>query len=107
MPAKEARITRILRVVDESQNHSKPVIEHCCREFLLQSHDPESREYAEDADQIREVLIHGNCLSRKDIEICAAFDPETLTAERGHVPMRQLHEVLCASCEAGDACSAG
>jgi len=54
--ALDVRITQILRVVDEIQSHSKPVIEHCYREFLLQNHDPDEREYTDAADQIREVL---------------------------------------------------
>ena len=63
--ALDGKITEILRVVDEIQIHSRPVIEHCYREFLLQNHDPEEREYPEAADQIREVLIHGHYLSQK------------------------------------------
>ena len=43
--ALDVKITEILRVVDEIQSHSKPVIEHCYREFLLQNHDPDEREY--------------------------------------------------------------
>ena len=101
--ALDLKITEILRVVDEIQRHSTPVIEHCYREFLLQNHDPEEREYVDDADQIREVLIHGNYLSQKDIEICVAFDLETLTAEHGHPHMRQLHQTLRANYEMGDA----
>ena len=87
--ALDVKITEILRVVGEIQRHSTPVIEHCYREFLLQNYDPEEREYADAADQIREVLIHGNYLSQKDIEICLAFDPDTLAAEHGpraHAP---------------------
>src|SRR5258708_8982520 len=37
--ALDVKITEILRVVAEIQNHSKPVIEHCYREFLLRNHD--------------------------------------------------------------------
>src|SRR3990170_3768848 len=62
--ALDAKITEILRVVDEIQTHSKPVIEHAYREFLLQNHDPEEREYPDEVDQIREVLVHGNYLSQ-------------------------------------------
>uniref|UniRef100_UPI0023F277BE hypothetical protein n=1 Tax=Metallibacterium scheffleri TaxID=993689 RepID=UPI0023F277BE len=101
--ALDLKITEILRVVGEIQRHSTPVIEHCYREFLLQNHDPEEREYVDDADQIREVLIHGNYLSQRDIEICLAFDPDTLSAEHGHAHMRQLHQALRANYRMGDA----
>ena len=56
--ALDSKITEILRVVDEIQTYSRPVIEHVYREFLLQSHDSEEREYPDTKDQIREVLIH-------------------------------------------------
>ena len=72
--ALDLKIREILRVVDEIQTHSAPIIQRCYSRFLVESHDPEEREYADDADQIREVLIHGNYLSQKDIELCAAFD---------------------------------
>src|SRR5712692_5894661 len=42
--ALDAKITEILRVVEEIQYHSQPVIEHCYREFLLQNHAPDERE---------------------------------------------------------------
>ena len=58
--APDAKITESLRVVGEIQEHSRPVIEDCYRDFLLRNPDPDA------ADQIREVLIHGNYLSRKD-----------------------------------------
>ncbi|MBK6728611.1 MAG: hypothetical protein IPG63_15540 [Xanthomonadales bacterium] len=92
--ALDIKITEILRVVAEIQTHSKPVIEHCYREFLLQNHDTDGREYADAADQIREVLIYGNYLSQKDIEICLAFEIETLAGQPGIETMRELHASL-------------
>jgi hypothetical protein len=92
--ALDAKITEILRVVDEIQEHSKPVIEHCYREFLLQNHDAEEREYPDAADQIREVLIHGNYLSQKDLEICLGLDLARLAGHPEHENMRELHEAL-------------
>lgn len=103
--ALDSKITEILRVVDEIQAHSKPVIEHCYREFLLQNHDPEEREYPDSVDQIREVLIHGNYLSQRDIEICLGFDLASLEAQTQHEDMCNLHDVLVATYSA-DAASA-
>ena len=93
-PALDTKITEILRVVDEIQTHSRPIIEHSYREFLLQNHDPEEREYPEAADQIREVLIHGNYLSQKDIEICLAFNVAHLAHQAEFEAMRTLHNAL-------------
>ncbi|NQU37989.1 MAG: hypothetical protein HQ526_10405, partial [Actinobacteria bacterium] len=92
--ALDVKITEILRVVAEIQAHSKPVIEHCYREFLIQNSDAEEREYPDAADQIREVLIHGNYLSQKDIEICLGFDIESIAAAPEDKSMFELHEVL-------------
>ncbi|SRR6266540_4253944 len=92
--ALDAKITEILRVVDEIQDHSKPVIEHCYREFLLQNHEPDEREFPEAADQIREVLIHANYFSQKDIDICLAYDLANL-ANRAEIDrIRTLHEAF-------------
>jgi hypothetical protein len=92
--ALDIKITEILRVVEEIQSHSKPVIEHCYREFLLQSHDSDKREYPDPADEIREVLIHGNYLSQRDIDICLDFDLDTLATRPEYKNMHQLHDAL-------------
>ena len=92
--ALDAKIIEILRVVDEIQTHSTPVIEHCYREFLLQNHDPEEREYPDAKDQIREVLIHQNYLSQKDIDICLGFSIAGIADQPEIDSIRTLHEVL-------------
>lgn len=92
--ALDAKITEILRVVDEIQTHSKPVIEHCYREFLVRSADPEEREYPDPADQIREVLIHANYMSQRDIDICLGFDVESMKDHEGVDQIRVLHRAL-------------
>ena len=92
--ALDTKITEILRVVAEIQTHSKPVIGHCYREFLLQNHDTDEREYPDAVDQIREVLIHGNYLSQKDIEICAAFDTTDYRAHPNFLGIESLHHAF-------------
>jgi len=94
--ALDTKITEILRVVDEIQRHSKPVIEHCYREFLIENHDPDERAYLDPADQIREVLIHENYLSQKDIEICLSFDLASLDDAVPSEQARELHDALVA-----------
>lgn len=92
--ALDTKITEILRVVDEIQRHSRPVIEHCYREFLVRSADAEEREYSDPADQIREVLIHSNYMSQRDIDICLTSDIESLKGHESVEEMRALHEAL-------------
>lgn len=92
--ALELKIREILRVVDEIQTHSKSVIEHCYLNFLLQNHDTEGREYPDATDQIREILIHQNYLSAKDIEICLACDLTPLNANPNFPDIETLHQSL-------------
>ena len=92
--ALDAKITETLFVVENIQTHSKSVIEQAYREFLLQNHDPEEREYADDTDQIREVLIHGNYLSQKDIDICLTYDLVSLAGHKQYPRIRHLHDAL-------------
>jgi hypothetical protein len=93
----DLQITETLRVVDEIQRHSKCIIEDCYRQFLLGSHDPDEREYPDDADQIREVLIHENYMSQKDIEICLAYDIHAHATGPNYLAIQALHESLCAT----------
>jgi hypothetical protein len=92
--ALDAKISEVLRVVVQIQRHSRCVIERCYRDFLIQSCDSEEREYPDAADQIREVLIHANYLSQKDIEFCLAFDVHSLADHDWYEPILELHEVL-------------
>ena len=95
--ALDVKITEILRVVAEIQTHSKPIIEHCYRDFLAESHDPDEREYPDAADQIREALIHRNYMSQRDIDICIGADLTPLMEHPGFAQMSELHSVLIAA----------
>jgi hypothetical protein len=95
--ALDSKIREILCVVDEIQSHSAPVIERCYSLFLKGNNNPEDREYPDDADQIREVLIHGHYMSQKDIEICADFDwrqHEELEMHVNAPGVESLHDTL-------------
>ena len=90
----DTKIAEILRVVDEIQSHSAPTIRRCYSRFLLESGDIEEREYSDDADQIREVLIHSNYLSQKDIEICIEHAIGSLAGHVHFQDIERLHECL-------------
>lgn len=90
----DIKIMETLRVVAEIQKHSKCVIEDCYKQFLLDSHDPEEREYPDVKDQIREILIHGNYMSQKDIEICLSFDIPSLPAREHLEAIQELHKAF-------------
>ena len=92
--ALDLKIIEILRVVDEIQTHSKPIIERCYHQFLMDNYNPDDREYFAVGDQIREVLIHRNYLSQKDIEICLAHNLTSLRSESNFPVMEALHQSL-------------
>jgi len=95
--ALDAKIGETLRVVDEIQTYSKPIIEHSYREFLLGNHDPDEREYRDDPDQIREVLIHGHYMSRRDVEVCLGLDLSDLRGRAEFRRIADLHQSLVAA----------
>jgi hypothetical protein len=101
--ALDNKIREILRIVDEIQTHSRPVIEQCYHEFLLESRDPDVREYFDPVDQIREVLVHANYLSQNDIDVCRAFDIESVVGEAGEEAMRVVHAALSSAYSHDDA----
>jgi len=97
--ALDGKVREILRVVEEIQSQSRLVIERCYRDFLLQNNDPEEREYPDAADQIREVLIQGNYLSQRDIDICLGYDLSSLAEIEQYDEISQLHDALIAGYE--------
>jgi len=90
----DRKVTEVLRVVDEIQTHSKPIIEECYRSFLVENHDPDDREFTDPDDQIREVLIHANYFAQADIEICLGFDIESLAGNANYGRIQELHRAL-------------
>lgn len=86
----DQKIFEVLRNVDDIQTHSKPIIDECLITFLKDSFDPDNREYFDDSDQLREILIHGNYLSQKDIEHLLTFDITQLSAETNYTEMETL-----------------
>lgn len=95
--ALDLKITEILRVVDEIQTHSKPVIEKCYRLFLTDEQSLAEPQFADPKDQIREILIHQNYLSQKDIGICFAYDVTQHRAHASYASIEALHLALRAT----------
>ena len=90
----EDKIRDVLKVVDDIQSNSKLVIKSCYRDFLCQSSDIEESEYIDDSDQIREILIHQNYMSNKDIAFCCDFDLSKLDIPSRSNRVDRLHNSL-------------
>jgi hypothetical protein len=54
------------------------------------------QEYPDATDEIREVLIHGSYLSRRDIDICLGSDLSSLLEEPESAGVRDLQAALLA-----------
>lgn len=74
----------------------RPVIHYCLCHFLKEGHNSDEREYEDTADQIREVLIHANYFSQKDIESCLDFDINALSDEEDFEEINALFDTLAA-----------
>lgn len=92
--ALELKVREVMRAVREIQAHSQSAIEAICTNFLTDSADPDQREFEDDADQIREVLIHSNYLSAQDIRFCLAYDTSQLSGHPMIGGILALHESL-------------
>ncbi|MEJ5285412.1 MAG: hypothetical protein WHS77_10240 [Brevinematales bacterium] len=96
----EDKINEILSCVECIQAKSRQVIEKAYNDFLVESQNPEEREYIDDEDQIKEIFIHGNYLSLEDIKIAREYDISVLSGEEGYINIqnlakRDLHKILC------------
>lgn len=90
--AADRKIAEFLKQMEAIQKHLRPVLHECFSRFLCDSHDPERRQYVEDADQIREALIHENYFSQKDIEACLSFDINALAADANFPAIKGLFD---------------
>ena len=90
----DRKVSEILRVVDEIQEHHQPVItEHYFR-FLIESGDVGLREHENPDDQIREVLVHGNYMSANDVAVCVECDISRLRTNECYEESVVLHDCL-------------
>ncbi|WP_282127000.1 hypothetical protein [Marinifilum flexuosum] len=90
----DQKIHDYIRFAEEIQAHTAPLISSCFNNFLLESADPEEREYPGESDQINEALIFENYISQRDIEICAAFDIESYSANPNFESIQNLYNKL-------------
>lgn len=90
----DKKINEILLLVEEIQRHSESVLDECMRQFLIDSSDPDNREFYDPLDQIREILINSNYLSQKDIEYLISFDITKLSKSKNYEEMNVLFEVF-------------
>lgn len=81
----DQKIDEILRSVEVIQTHSEKAIKSFYENFLVASIDPENREFIDEEDQIREILVYGNYLSKRDIQTLQKCKTDSIPDENGTV----------------------
>ena len=90
----DRRIEDILRYTERIQNHSTKIILNCYENFLITSAAIEELGSFDQETQIREVLVYGNYLSMKDIEVLRGYDHEKLKDKENYPNIAALVEKL-------------
>jgi hypothetical protein len=90
----DQEITEMMLEVRNIEAHMQPVIQQLYARFLLDSADPEEREYTAVGDEVAANFVHKNYMSAADIAFCRTFDIETLRDEPLHDTIKELHEAV-------------
>ncbi|MBI5652391.1 MAG: hypothetical protein HZC40_18385 [Chloroflexi bacterium] len=92
----DAKIVANLKLVDEIEQQSKPVILDCYEKFITESFDPDTREFPESLDQIKEILVHSNYFSQMDVSFCLDYDITRLSTHPDFGKIQDLHNAFVA-----------
>ena len=88
----DEKVEQTLQCAEQIEQCSKPMITNCFERFLVESWNPEEREYADETDQIREALIHEQYFSKKDIEFCMQFEIKSLSENKHFREIKSLFQ---------------
>lgn len=92
--AADIQIAEVIRQLVVIQDLMKPVLHSCLKKFLLESRNPEDREYSLDEDQIRESLVHANYFSTQDVTSCLQFDIGNLYEQENFTALQTLFDTF-------------
>jgi hypothetical protein len=90
----EDKINEMLSCVEMIQLKSAPIIEKAFKSFLLDSVNPDEREYFDDESQIRDIFVHGNYLSIEDVKIAKLWNITSLSGECNYQNIESLASTL-------------
>ena len=90
----DEEIAQMLKEVVKIQAHMVPIVLDVYGGFLLESADPEGREYATTREEIDANFIHKNYVSLEDINICLTFDIARFEKDPNYVGIQELHKAL-------------
>jgi len=98
----DGEIREMMREVENIQQHMTPIVSEVYGRFLSESSDDEARSYSVPEEEIEASLIHKNYISTKDIEVCRAFDLQSLSDHPNLANIEILHRSLCDAYPADD-----
>ncbi len=90
----DARLSEILTQIDAIQQCMTPLIHKCIECFLSNTINDIGPIYIDTEDQIREVLIHSNYFSEKDIEACLSYNINAIEDEKIREYCERLLKIL-------------
>ena len=90
----DEKISEIFRCVNKIQENIKCITKNTFKDFLKNNWDNNNREWQDDRDQIREILIRDNFFSKNDIEYCLTFDINLLSKEIKFTKIKKLFKTF-------------
>jgi len=90
----DEKINEVLRCADKIQENIKCITRNTFKDFLKNNWDNNNREWLNDGDQIREILIRDNYFSKNDIEYCLTFDINLLNKEKKFPRIKKLFKIF-------------
>jgi hypothetical protein len=89
-----SEISEMLCEVGKIQEHMRPVLMDVYARFLVDSSDEETREYATSDQEVEVNLIHRSYMSKRDLEICTAYDVSVYSGHENFVAIEGLHTAV-------------
>jgi hypothetical protein len=90
----EGKINEMLSCMEVIQVKSKKIIENSFHAFLIESQNPDEREFLDNGNQIKEIFVHGNYLSIEDVKIAKLWNITTLSGESNYQNIESLAATL-------------
>jgi len=90
----DEKINEVLRCANKIQENIKCIIKNTFKDFLINNWDNNDREWPDDGDQIRELLIRKNYFCKSDIEYCLTFDINLLKTEKSFPKIKKLFKAF-------------
>lgn len=90
----DEKINEVLQCIFKIQEHTECIIENIFKQFLKNNWSSNAREWLDDGDQIREILIRKNYFFKKDIEHCLTFDINLFKQEKSFTKIKKLFKTF-------------